>query len=1746
MKQLIPPLSKNRRLTQILQVLLLMFCINLSANAAPPTPTTIAGDTSVCVGDTTTYSISPTSGLIYKWDCSSKGYVYSTTSTTASIKWGSAGLDSVCVYGIDFAGDTVEKGKLYVSVYNLPNTYLTVSSMMGCQQLGTSDTGEQPYPPNVITEKSGCIKTCENSTVTYYAHDSVGSTFSWNVRGAVSFAPMDDSCIVTWGSPGTGNVSVTTTNIHGCSRTINICIKVIEGPKAIFTTYADSTYNTNATSNSVSICVNGSVQFIDISTSTLISPIVSCLWDFGDGTFRSTGSPTTFSHKFKTLGTYLTRLVVRNSCGCTDTAYVTINVEPCEGLSIDCPSVVCEGAVATYRINPMTPCTPYDWTVKGGTILSLPLYTDAITVKWDNVDASGFGSVIFDGAGCAPPYTGKTVVRVPVIQNIGTINGPIVICPNSQFIYRMPEWPTTEFNWNIITSTGSYLTNTDQRNEIVINTLNTPGTITLKVNYTNTLTGCGGYATLTITVVPPVEILGPKKFCLNDPASWTLSGGAIGDWSLIYPDGTVFSLPSIPTFGAPLNQVGKYSLIVTGLACVPDPLRFTIDERPAIPASVTGIDSPCADVPYTFIGGGIAEGSTFGWAVSSGTVKPATGDSSKITFTGVGPYTIKTWRINGVAPYCTSDTLYTVLDNPHPNPVITGPDTVCGSSNATYSVSYTKGETYEYEIIPATAGSVTAGGTGRTPTVTWNNTSSASTTAILRVKLRKCNTFFTADLVVTINGIPTITLTPSADTVCSGEEVTFIVSGTPTLTAWTAVEYDFGDGTTSSSVLLTAIHKYINIGATKSNFSPRVKVTDLNGCTASFARANTNVWVRPLSVAQITPTGPISACTGSWTHTLTASISSGPATTTFFDWYKVGSGTSILSGTSASALAVSHPDYGSYYCVVTNIDGCTDTTNIVEIDSNCGGGGCSGRAVTFTSSVIDCGRVQVDATVTGGAILYSEWVTEPSAYDVVVTGTGTSLISNVKASFLKSGMYKFTFRVFFLTSPTDTCAMEFETSEIVPYVGGMLYSVVCTAGAYNVTVFDNSNYYPTTPITTYSYTIQHAGGAPSTSTGIAPSYTVTGLTPGKVYITHTVGDGTNPPCTVFDSLILPALPVVSIVKTGGYNPVCNEDGLINLLAIVTPSGSTIHWDFGDVSENDLNPVGKKYSTSTLPRIFTVTATATNEYGCSSFWNYNVSVVADGLSGFVNHTPSSPCEGEDVTLLFNSTGASTPTNFNWYEETSFLSSSVIPTKIVNTAGGYWAFVTDAFGCEFASGVHAVDYVEVPDGKISGDKDQCINVAYTLDGGAPPDILGGIHHQWIRNGVLISSFGNSITELQTVPGTYTYKLVTVVPNGGGFCTDTSDDFVVTVHGATAPPSVGFSILDCKDYTVELTASSAFAGTFNWSHGLSGSPVLAYSGGPYRVYLTDIYGCPSHSDIYVPKSPQEFLWIFPSGCYNLCVEGAPYRLVGPYGSFSQYDWMKNGISDVGGAGTVPDYIINPPGPNTYNLALDNFYCADTSEPMEVSFVPCPPSCGNNVIFDVLSTSHTTSPLCRDSILIILQGPPPGLPYTITAKNGIIIPNTGTLPLGPTPTTFRYIARKGFSGLVDTLILRVTMPDGSICLLTRYVTFSSTPCNNSLAKMREEGNEPSLAKNELAELLLYPNPAQQSVNVTYSCIGKAHQRSVEIYDMMGRLMSSSPLAQASGTIAIPLNQFSSGVYQVVLRQNNQIVLRSKLVVVQ
>jgi hypothetical protein len=53
---------------------------------------------------------------------------------------------------------------------------------------------------------------------------------------------------------------------------------------------------------------------------------------------------------------------------------------------------------------------------------------------------------------------------------------------------------------------------------------------------------------------------------------------------------------------------------------------------------------------------------------------------------------------------------------------------------------------------------------------------------------------------------------------------------------------------------------------------------------------------------------------------------------------------------------------------------------------------------------------------------------------------------------------------------------------------------------------------------------------------------------------------------------------------------------------------------------------------------------------------------------------------------------------------------------------------------------------------------------------------------------------------------------------------------------------------------------------------------------------------------------------------------------------------------------------------------------------------------------------------------------------------------------------------------------------------------------------------------------------------------KSVELYDMTGRKLQIHTVTEEEGSVILPLNQVVAGMYQVVMRQNGQVVQQSKL----
>src|SRR5690606_36456466 len=100
---------------------------------------------------------------------------------------------------------------------------------------------------------------------------------------------------------------------------------------------------------------------------------------------------------------------------------------------------------------------------------------------------------------------------------------------------------------------------TDQRNEVVIEGL-VPGNYMLHANYNNTLLGCGGVASLKITVAPEIEILGgPQTFCSGLSQTYTTSVGVPVNWKLKH-NNTVIANPTGINFTHNFSTGGTYVL----------------------------------------------------------------------------------------------------------------------------------------------------------------------------------------------------------------------------------------------------------------------------------------------------------------------------------------------------------------------------------------------------------------------------------------------------------------------------------------------------------------------------------------------------------------------------------------------------------------------------------------------------------------------------------------------------------------------------------------------------------------------------------------------------------------------------------------------------------------------------------------------------------------------------------------------------------------------------------------------------------------------------------------------------------------------------------------------------------------------------------------------------------------------------------------------------------------------------------
>jgi len=1706
---------------QIYPVAVYLLLALLPWMTAGQTPIGIHGPDGVCRGSQAVYSVTPSPGITYDWSVSAHGNLTGNGGASVTAAWGAPGTATVSVDGYNSARVRVEAGTLQVNVSPLPEPSITWDSEVGCE---VAYPGEDGDSASTEIEEGACIRVCEGSYVAYSADIASGETVQWRVNGGMlqgsSSAP---AVTVRWGTRGAGSITATVTGADGCTGSRTVCTQILPSPEAEFYIMPDP--------DSYLGCEGRPVSFVNTSHDNGGSPIVSYYWEFGDGAVSSLQHPT---HTYETAGGYEVRLTVTNACNCASTYVRPVEIGELLSGKIECPSVICEGAEAEYDYAIDTAyfemtgqdytCDEMLWRVSGGTILSDPPYGTRIRVRWDQAGPDGFGYVMFDHAACRSMCGGMAVAKVPVIQLEGSISGPDVVCAGSQVRFRLPQWPATVFNWNLKPVTGAAtLIPTDQPNEYILRA-DGEGIVEVQTVYRNTLLQCGGTAIKEITIVSPRSISGQAQVCAGNIHTYTVSPPAAGGvWTLKGPDSytrTSSGASFTDTFPVP----GTYTLSVTGNDFCAQPLRIQAFDIPAAPDTLYGPVLVCAGIPYAYTAGDDLPGAQFRWRVKgNASVSPASGRQTDVIFSGAGPWTVQVWRQAQQAPFCSGDTLSLQVEPDAPLPDIAGPDTACSNTYHAYTAGYSRGDVYDWQVIPQTAGSI-ATGTG-TPDVTvlWNQVAAAQWVS-LAVKISKCGLEYTDTMRVWVTPAPSLVISVPSD-ICREAVLTASVSGSPALTSGT-VTWAFGDGSVYTGAVPGAViqqHAYTALNQGSAGYNITVKVQAPNGCF-SDAVASAQVTVLPAPVAYITPAGPFAVCdTVNLAAMLEATVQSGFGSTQYIDWYRDGSLVAPGGAGNTSFLANAT---GNYYAMVRNDNGCAARTNIVAFAYDCPDT-CEIDPVPeiiLSSMHTACGEIAASAAYSAGGF-DPRWDWPPTAVSAdTAAASGTF-------TFDKAGLYRFGYSVAYRDVNGDTCRVSDDVYALVPYIAGLKYRIACgtATGTYNVTLFDHSNYHPQTPISNWAFYINGS----QVQRGSQTSYTAS-LAPGAYYLRLVISSPGLPSCEALDTLVLPALPAAGFTFDHDY--ACA--GMpVKFTSTSTPAGLAHSWEFGDQAENlQVNP--ERVYAITQSRDFFVKLTVSDIYGCSDSVTRQVNIVANQLDGNIANPVDNFCEGASLTLLLSNTGTITPTTYYWQRQPDDTIITTTNNQVnVYTSGGYYVSVTDQYGCMFTSNIVVAEFIRIPIAAIRGDSLQCTGRSFTLSGYAGSDITD---YTWYRDGVQAAS-GNfpELQEHLSSPGTYDYRLVIRVPNpSGGYCSDTSPVFTVRAAAPAPPPTLSYSVADCNAYTVQLSAdNNGRPGVFNWSNGMSGNPVsIPGGGGPYKVWVTSPYGCVSSAGITVPRDPEAYLWIFPSGCLSFCDN--PYRtLHGPSIPFAAWEWSYNQSSAASGSGFVPPYPVTAGG--AYGLSLDNGLCSRASDTLTVSGEDCDCSLMENVIITIDDFFVDRGTPCANYMDITLDNYL-GQPIQITSSAGVLLP-----PVSEYGGRFVFIPDPGFHGGPMSVTFSATMEDGTVCTYTEYLSGLDDLCNEFSLKP-EPGKQGVDAAAGLASAFLRPapNPASGTTWVYYGTGRSAGNNDVlEVYDLSGRLRDRRSLNdERVGMLRLDVSGYAAGLYVVVLRSGGAAVAQTKL----
>ncbi|GAB3868036.1 hypothetical protein GCM10028824_11820 [Hymenobacter segetis] len=1093
--------------------------------------------------------------------------------------------------------------------------------------------------------------------------------------------------------------------------------------------------------------------------------------------------------------------------------------------------------------------------------------------------------------------------------------------------------------------------------------------------------GCGGKLAsdifrVTVTrAAGPNVINGPSTVC--DPAtvrSYTAAGPVPASYRWRIYGGTITSgqgTNTVQVTWASANTTGRLSLKgVSTYGCLSDSVVKTVDIRPLPAITATALaPSLCQGTSTTLTVTG-QTGLTYAW----------TGGGINLTGTSitVTPTATTTYTVTGTDGTCTTTTTVTVTVTAPPT-ANAGPDrTICPNVASTpLGVAAITGLTYAWS--PATG---LSSATVAQPTVTLPNTTSAPITQTYTLTVSSGpNCSSTSSVVVTVSPAAVADAGPARNT-CSG--VASAAIGTPALAGYT---YSWSPATGLSSA--TAAQPTVMLpNTTGAPITQTYTVTATNaaGCTAT---SSVIVTINPAAV--ITPSPPISFCSGTVSAPLGGAVTPVAGTTYSYTPTTGLSNPNILNPTVTGTNTTGAPITTTYTLTATTANGCSATSTVAVTinpaavaDAGPARSTCSNVPVAIGNGTAVAGTTYAWSPATGlsSASVLNPTVTLPNLTGANITQTYT------------------------LTATTANGCVSTGTVVVTVFPAAVAQAGPAVAFCSGETRTLGTG----TAVTGTTYAWSPATGL-SDPTALSPTVTLTNTTGAPITTTYTLTATTANGCTA-TSTVAVTVNQAAVAQAGPAVTFCSgETRTLGTGTAVT--GTTYAWSptTGLSSATALTPTITLTNTTGAPITTTYTLTATTAQGCTA--TSTVAVTVNQAAVAQAGPAVTFCSGETRTL---GTGtAVTGTTYAWSPTTGLSSATALtPTiTLTNTTGApitttYTLTATTAQGCTATSTV-AVTVNQAAVAQAGPAKATCSNVGVVIGTGTA---VTGTTYAWTPATGLSSATALTPTltlpNLTAAPIVATYTLTATTAQG---CTATST-VAVTINPA-AVADAGPARATCSNVPVAIGNGTAVAGTtYAWSPatGLSSASVLNptvtlpnLTGTPitqtYTLTATTVNGCTATNTVVVTINPAA---VAVAGTSQAICSGATITLGAAPIAGTTYSWSPTtGLSSATVAN--PTFTLanttTTPNPITFTLTATTANGCTATSTVTVTVNPAAVAdAGPDVAVCDLKTITLGTPARTG--YTYSWAPATGLSSTTVARPVFAASNTTTAPITRTYT--------------------------------------------------------------------------------------------------------------------------------------------------